>query len=166
MEEKKIDVQDPVIPAPPKIPEELVEKAHMAAAQVLIEQSDPVKEEILKGAEHVVHNKTQAIRNRAEQEAKKALFDNNKSACGCFGFEEETTEGWAVRMMRVWHNFATAIWILIGMVTFAPVVFLASKIKVIVKKSWVAVLLAIVLYLAWVLSPLWLHFLGTLEGLV
>lgn len=81
--------------------------------------------------------------------------DNKKSACECFGYEEENTEKWAVKLMKVWHNCITAIWIFIGMFTFAPVTFLAKKLNI--KKTWLAVTLATLIYIAFVLIPLWVY---------
>ena len=57
-------------------------------------------------------------------------------------------------MMAIIHNAFTLIWVIIGTFTFAPVTFIAKKIKVIFKKSWVAVLLAIIIYLAIILTPI------------
>lgn len=147
-------------------PEDMVEKAHAAATAVLIEKSDPVKTEIMKGAEQVVHNKTKAIRDRAELEAKKAMFENNKGACGCFGFEEETTERWAVAYMKIWNRIFTFIWLITGSVTFAPVLFISGKLNAIIKRAWVAVVLSIIIYAALALSPLWVHFITKVRGIV
>lgn len=147
-------------------PEALVEKAHSAATVTLIEQSDEVKTEILKGAEQVVHNKTAEIKNRAEQQAKKALFDNNRDACACFGFDEGTTERWAVNYMKIWNRLFTLLWLIAGSITFAPVLFISGKLKAIVKRAWLAVVLAIVIYVAVALSPLWIHIINEIRGIV
>ena len=147
-------------------PEKLVEQAHSAATATLIEKSDTVKTEILKGAEQVVHNKTEEIKNRAEQQAKKALFENNKGACGCFGFDEDTTERWAVNYMKNWNRIFTLIWLIVGSVTFAPVLFISVKLKSIVRRAWVAVVLAILIYAAAALSPLWFHLLSKVRAIV
>jgi len=139
-------------------PESLVEQASAAATVTLITESDEVKTEILRGAEQVVHNKTEEIKNRAERQAKKELFENNRGACGCFGFEEETTERWAVNYMKIWNRIFTLLWLIAGSITFAPVLFISSKLKAIVKRAWVAVALAIIVYVALILSPLWVRF--------
>jgi hypothetical protein len=147
-------------------PESLVEQASAAATVTLIQESDEVKTKILKGAEQVVHNKTEEIKNRAERQAKKELFENNRGACGCFGFEEETTERWAVNYMKIWNRIFTLLWLIVGSVTFAPVLFISSKLKAIIKRAWVAVVLAIIIYVALLLSPLWIHLITKVRAMV
>lgn len=147
-------------------PEKMVERAHSAATETLIKKSNEVKAKILKGAEQVVHNKTEEIKNKAEQQAKKALFDNNRDACACFGFEEATTEKWAVKYMKGWNSLFTLVWLIVGSVTFAPVLFIAGKLKAIIKRGWIAVLIAIIIYAGAALSPLWVHLISKVRGII
>lgn len=126
---------------------ELVESAFNQAVVHRVATDEDVKNELLDSAGKVIKNKTNAIKERAEQEEKEAYFNNRKGACDCFGYDEATTEKWAVNFMNFWHNIMTAIWILAGCFTFAPITFVAKKIKVIFKKTWVAVTLAMIIYL-------------------
>lgn len=126
---------------------ELVENAFNQAVIHRVATDESVQADLLDSAEKVVKNKTNAIRERADLEDKTAYFQNKKGACECFGYNEETTEKWAVKMMNFWHNIMTALWLLIGFFTFAPITFVAKKITVIFKKSWVAITLSIVIYL-------------------
>jgi hypothetical protein len=106
-----------------------------------------VQNTLLDSAEKVIKNKTDAIRARAELEDKTAHFHNKKGACECFGYNEESTEKWAVDVMSLWYNVATAIWLLVGFFTFAPIAFVAKKITVIFKKTWIAVTISTIIYL-------------------
>lgn len=126
---------------------ELVEEAFGQAIIHRVTNDEAVQNELLDSADRVIKNKTNAIKDRAEQEEKEAHFNNKKGACECFGYNEATTEKWAVSVMNFWHNIMTAIWLFIGCFTFAPITFVAKKITVIFKKSWIAVLLAVVIYL-------------------
>ena len=157
-----IDIRQPT-EQPPKAGD-MVEQAFSAAVVATVTNNEKVQCEIVEGAEQVISNKTKAIKAQAELEAKEAHFNNKKGACECFGFNETTTEKWAVTLMGFWHNVATAIWIVIGMFTFAPITFVAKKIRVIIKKAWVAVLVAIVIYLIVALSPFWLRIVSTING--
>lgn len=139
---------------------EMVDQAFNAAIVSTVENDAKVQTELLESAEKVIHNRTNAIKADAEREEKEAHFNNKKSACECFGYNESTTEKWAVTMMGIWHGVITAIWILIGMFTFAPVTFVAKKISVIIKKTWVAVAAAILIYALIATSPLWLRLIG------
>lgn len=127
---------------------ELVESAFQQAVVHKVATDEAVQTELLDSAGKVIKNKTSAIRERADQEEKEAYFNNRKGACDCFGYNEATTPKWAVNVMNIWHNVMTALWLFIGFFTFAPVTFVAKKITVIFKKTWLAVLVALVLYLA------------------
>lgn len=133
---------------------QLVESAFGQAIVARVNENQDIQEELLNSADTVVRNKLNAIKSRADAEDKEAHFNNKKGACECFGYNETTTEKWAVNTMNVWHNIMTAIWLFIGFFTFAPVTFIAKKIAVIFKKAWLAVLLAVIIYLAVILVPL------------
>ena len=133
---------------------QLVESAFGQAIVARVSENQDIQEELLNSADTVVRNKLNAIKSRADAEDKETHFNNKKGACECFGYNETTTEKWAVNTMNVWHNIMTAIWLFIGFFTFAPVTFIAKKIAVIFKKAWLAVLLAVLIYLAVILVPL------------
>lgn len=126
---------------------ELVEEAFNQAVIHKVTTDESLQEELLGSADKVIKNKTNAIKERADQEDKEAYFNNKKGACECFGYNEKTTEKWAVKVMNSWHNVMTAIWLFVGFFTFAPITFVAKKITVIFKKSWIAVIIAIIIYL-------------------
>lgn len=132
----------------------LVEEAFGQAVVAQVANNTEVQQELLGSADKVIKSKVEAIKSRVDQEDKEAHFNNKKNACECFGYNEATTEKWAVDLMNLWHNIMTAIWICVGFVTFAPITFTAKKITVIFKKSWVAILCAIVLYLLIVALPI------------
>ena len=134
--------------------DEVINSAFNSALINKIGQSDELKEDLMSSAERVIKNKVGKIDSDAERESKKAYFNNKKDACECFGYTEETTEKWAVNAMNVWHNIMTAIWIVFGCITFAPITFVARKIKAIFKQTWLAVLLAVIIYLLVVLVPI------------
>lgn len=126
---------------------ELVESAFNQAIVHKVATDEAVQTDLLNSAGKIIKNKTNAIKERAQQEEKAAYFNNRKGACECFGYDETTTEKWAVNVMNLWHNIMTAIWILFGCFTFAPITFVAKKINVIFKKTWAAVMLATLIYL-------------------
>lgn len=144
--------------------ENMVEQAFTEAVAVTVKNDENVQKEIMHNAEKVIHNKTSALKAEAEREAKEAHFNNKKSACECFGYNETTTERWAVSLMGIWHNFITAIWIIIGMFTFAPVTFVAKKLSVLIKTAWVAVLFAIIIYALIVCSPFLFRLITSVNG--
>ena len=126
---------------------ELIESAFQQAVVHKVATDKGVQDDLLDSADRVIKNKTSALRERADQEEKEAYFNNRRGACDCFGYNEATTPKWAVNVMNAWHNVMTALWLFIGFFTFAPVTFVAKKITVIFKKTWLAVVVSIVLYL-------------------
>lgn len=132
---------------------ELVEGAFNQAVFHRVATDENMQKTLLDSAEKVIKNKTDAIRERADLEDKTAYFRNKKGACECFGYNEETTEKWAVKAMNIWHNIMTAIWLCIGFFTFAPITFVAKKIIIIFKKTWIAVAVAVIIYLIIICVP-------------
>ena len=132
----------------------LVDKAFNQAIVNRVVENETVQADLLESADTVIKNKLNAIKSQAETEDKEAHFNNKKGACECFGYNETTTEKWAVNVMNIWHNAMTFLWIVIGFFTFAPITFISKKISVIFKKAWLAVLLAIIIYLAMTVLPL------------
>lgn len=126
---------------------DLVDSAFNQAVIHTVQTDESVQTDLLGSAEKVIKNKTSAIRERAEKEEKEAYFNTRKGACDCFGYNEATTPKWAVKVMNAWHSVMTAIWLCIGFFTFAPITFVAKKITVIFKKTWIAILLSIIIYL-------------------
>lgn len=126
---------------------ELIESAFNQAVIHTVQTDENVQTELLDSAEKVIKNKTNAIKEKADLEEKTAHFNNRKSACECFGYNENTTEKWAVTAMNFWHNIMTAIWIVVGALTFAPIAFVAKKIVVIFKIVWLAFVVAAVIYI-------------------
>lgn len=140
-------VEKPTTQAAQDKAEELIETAFQQAVVHKVTTDEGVQAELLDSADKVIKNKTSALRERADQEEKEAYFNNRRGACDCFGYNETTTQKWAVNVMNAWHNVMTALWLFIGFFTFAPVTFVAKKITVIFKKTWLAVVVSIVLYL-------------------
>ena len=132
---------------------ELIEGAFNQAIVHKVKTDENVQNQLLDSADKVIQNKVNAVKERAELEDKEAHFNNKKGACECFGYNEKSTEKWAVNVMSWWHNIMTAIWVLIGSFTFAPVTFVAKKIKVIFKATWLCVVLALIIYLGILAIP-------------
>ena len=132
----------------------LVETMFNQAVMHEVSNNDSLKETVLDTANTYVDTKMKTLKKKVDTEHKEAVYDNNKDACESYGFNEKTTPTWAVNFMRWGYNVMLAIWIFIGSFSFMPVIFVAKKIAVGVKKVWVAVILALVIYLAVTLVPI------------
>jgi alpha-galactosidase/6-phospho-beta-glucosidase family protein len=142
--------------------DKLVEEVFTQAVTHRVKNDTELQDKMLDTAKKFTETKMEVIKNKVDKEDKEAFFDSNQSACECFGYEEKTTEKWAVSMMKKWHNIMTAIWLGIGFFTYAPIAFIAKKISVIFKKTWIAVIIALILYLGITLSPLWISLINGL----
>lgn len=150
-----IEFNKNVVQAKPTKPltSELIEQSLGQAIVHKVTTDDKVQERLLSTADKVIDNAMNEAESEAETADKKAYFYNKKGACECWGYDEDTTDKRFVKLMSIIHSIFTTVWIAIGAFTFAPIVFVAKKISVIVKKTWIAVVIAILIYLAIILIP-------------
>lgn len=158
-ENEKIDVKALIDEEKKAIIEEedklsLVDKGVDAAIVHKITNDDDVKSRLLDTANDIINNKLDEKQNDSERDKKRAALENNKDACDLYGIDEKTVPIWVVKAAKIVQDFWYMVWIIIGFATTAPVVFLSKKLSVVFKRTWVAVLLAITIYLAAVLVPL------------
>lgn len=110
--------------------------------------TDDVREQLLSTAKKVVQDKAETIADAAEKENKAQHFKKHEDACNYFGYDEQTTSKFHVKAMAFWAFVLNTIYIFtIGYFVVAPVSFILKKLVVVVKKTWVAVLLALLIYL-------------------
>lgn len=158
-ENEKIDVKALIDEEKKAIIEEedklsLLDRGVDAAIVHKIINDDDVRSRLLDTANDIINNKLDEKQNDSERDKKRAALENNKDACDLYGIDEKTVPIWVVKAAKIVQNFWYIVWIIIGFVTTAPVVFLSKKLSVVFKRTWVAVLLAITIYLAAVLVPL------------
>lgn len=158
-ENKKIDVKalienekNAIIKAEENL--SLVDRGVDAAIIHKIANDDEVKSRMLSTASDIINNKLDEKQQDSERDKKRAALKNNKDACDLYGIDEKTVPIWVVKIAKIVQDFWYIVWIIIGFFTTAPIVFLSKKISVVFKRTWVAVLLAVIIYLAVVLVPL------------
>jgi hypothetical protein len=135
-------------------PNELIDTAINTAIIQRIKTDEKVQENFFKTADTVIENKLETAQSNAEGEAKEAHLKNNQDACDLYGIDEKTVPKWVVNVAKIVQDFWYAFWLIVGFFTTAPIVFLSKKIMVVFKKTWIAVALAIVVYLAIVLTTI------------
>ena len=138
---------------------QLIDQGVDAAVFHKIQNDENVQSRMLNTADKIIGNKLEEKENDAERTKKEAVLKNNKDACDLYGIDEKTVPMWVVRIANVAQNFWYIVWLIIGFVTTAPIVFLSKKIAVVFKRTWIAVMLAIVIYLAAVFVPLLINYL-------
>ena len=136
----------------------LVDEGIKAAVVHKIKNDETVQERMLNAADTLIDNKLEEASNESERQKKEAVFKNNKDACDLYGIDEKTVPTWVVRGAKMAHSFWYVVWLIIGFFTTAPIVFLAKKITVILKRTWVAVLFAILIYAAVIFTPILINY--------
>lgn len=126
--------------------QQLVENVFNQAVMHEVSNSEELKEKVLETAHNYVDTKMQTLATKVDSEHKEAVFDNNKDACESYGFNEKRTPLWAIRFMKVGYSAMLAIYIFLASFTVMPVIFLMKKIQVAVKKTWIAIILALIIY--------------------
>ena len=133
---------------------ELIEGMFKDGIRYQVANNEELQNKVLETAKTYTETKMQVIQTDVDTEHKEAVFNNKKDACESYGFSEKTTPIWAIKLMSVGYSIMLGIWLFIGSFTFMPVIFVARKISVGLKKTWVAVLFAVSIYLGVVLLPL------------
>lgn len=134
--------------------QELVETMFEQAIQHQVKNNDDLKNQVLGTAKIYTETKMQTISTQVDTEHKEAVFNNQKDACESYGFNEKTTPIWAVKFMAVGYSVMLAIYIFVASFTVMPVIFLMKKIQVAVKRTWIAIIMALLIYLAVTLVPI------------
>lgn len=134
--------------------QQLVEKMFNDAIVNRVANDQELNTQVLQTAKTYVNTSMQTISTNVDTKYKEAVFVNNKDACESYGFNEKTTPTWAVRLMKFGYSIMLAIYLFVASFTVMPVIFLMKKIQVAVKFTWLAILLALFIYLAIWLSPI------------
>lgn len=133
--------------------DELLHNMINQAVVAEVSQNPELKEEVLNTARTITATKMEVYKQNADTEHKEARYNNAKDACECYGSNEKTAPIWAINFMSWGYNVVLAIWILIGTFTFMPVIFMTKKISVGLKKTWIAILAALIIYLCITFVP-------------
>jgi len=134
--------------------DEIVDKTLEQGLRYKIGTDKKVQEKILKTSDIIIDSKLGTQQSKAEKQDKESYQQNHKDACDLYGIDEKTVPKWVVNIAVKVQNFWYAFWLIVGFFTTAPVVFLSKKIKVVFKKTWVAVALALTIYLSIILVPI------------
>lgn len=146
-------IEQPVQPIADR-KEHLVDAMFEQAVINQVATNEDLQDKVLNTAEKYTKVKMNKIETDVDTEFKEAVFNNNRDACESYGFDETKTPIWAVKFMRWGYNIMLAIWLFIGSFTFMPVIFVAKKVSVGVKRTWIAGLIAIILYVCATVLPI------------
>lgn len=134
--------------------ETIIETMFDQAVMSRVAQDIDLQDKVLDTAKKYTEVKMNKIETDVDTEYKEAIFNNNKDACESYGFDEKRTPIWAVNFMKIGYNIMLAIWLFIGSFTFMPMIFIARKVSVGVKKTWIAGVIAVILYVCATVLPI------------
>lgn len=137
---------------------QVTDLVHGAFNQAVVHQmknNDELRDKILNTAENCVKTEINTLQTESKTKNTAAKFDSAKDACECYGFgnKEKTTPTWAINIMKCGYSAVLFLWIIFDTFTIMPIVFITKKIQVGIKATWLAILLAVVIYLAFTVLP-------------
>lgn len=143
---------------------DLVGDAFNSAAIATIKNDEALKDKILDTAKDCVEKEVDKIKTDTNTRNTASKFDSAADACSCYCFDkkEKTTPIWAVRFMKGGYNLVLLIYLIFATFTVLPITFLFKKIQVGIKMTWLAIALAVVIYLCFTLGPVLVTLLRTL----
>lgn len=129
-----------------KSEQEIIDTLKKAAVVNEVQNDDKTKNDIMKHAHKTIANRLEEISAKNSKDAQVAYFEANKDACVCYGIERQVPI-WQTRLMKFGHSFWFFIYWVVATLTICPVNVFAKGLKAFFKHSWLAITLAILLYL-------------------
>lgn len=90
----------------------------------LVDEVDATEERKGEETEEPILNTDKVQNDKKEKKVSKPI-----NPLDCFGMEEERTEKWLLKCVRFWYCTMSFIWFIIGALTFAPVIYISSKVE-------------------------------------
>lgn len=103
------------------------------------------------------------IGNQLTKDEQETAYDANSEACDNVGINKGSPK-WAIDWARFENNLWTGIWLIVSFVTVLPINVFSKGLKKFFKNSWVALVLAIVIWALIVTSPLWGTWIAKMRG--
>lgn len=105
----------------------------------LVEQDEEVAKKVEDTAKKIIDSHIAEQNNRAQ-------FDVNKNACEIYGVEK-SVPAWQQNMMKLGAGFWFVVYFIIATVTIAPISTFTFKLVNVFKKTWIAIVVAVLAYL-------------------
>lgn len=105
-------------------------------------------------AKVLIDNQLSETENKAAAKNEKSFWERNKSAVKMYGYSEENPRpNWQTALMKTGSNVWFVIYYIIATLTVCPLSVFFDVFKAIFKKGWVAMVVAILLYLLLTFGP-------------
>jgi hypothetical protein len=139
------------------VTEQYIDTAVAASIHAQVKENEEVRDRITEHGLNVLTTELSTQKKKLENKKAKVNFDSNKVACQIYGVDD-TVPIWQQGLMKFWYNILFIMYFVVASFTIAPIVFVAIKMQNAIKKSWITYVLAFLLYLAIVGTPMLLTF--------
>lgn len=133
--------------------DESVDYSNKAVAQWLtcfidnsVRDDEEVQDKLKVQSKSAINNVLDTIDKKIVSEQQDANFKANEAACNAYGIEKSCPI-WLQKVMKCGYNFWSFIYSTIAFITIVPVNIFFQGISHFIKKNWIAIILAIALYL-------------------
>ena len=125
---------------------EMIEKMHQAAILKQVQTDEETNKKFMDQAKKTVENQLDTIDKENVAHRQQATYIANREACRCYGIEEAVPL-WQIRMMRFGHSIWFIIYWLFATVTICPINVFVTGINAFIKRTWLSIIIAILIYL-------------------
>ena len=159
----EIVFQKPEETVPAPTTNTLVQQAFDQAKVHLIKTDENLQGKILDTAQDCIETEIDTLKTDTDTKHTESKFHSAKDACACYLIDEKetTTPTWGTFMMKGGYGLILFIYIIVATFTIAPTMFILKKVQVGIKQTWAAILLALIIYLGVIITPIILTILRT-----
>ena len=126
----------------------LVEQIHEQAKYDIVKNDEQVQKSIVETAKKNIEVEMDTLSNKVEKENNKANMERNAEACSIFGYssKKDIVEKWQQKMMVIVYNIWFVIYWFFASFTIAPIIFVFGKLQEGLKRTWLSITIAIIIY--------------------
>ena len=140
--------------------EEIISDLHKAAILNQVKNDEDTNAKFIQQAKKTVDNELNTINEENKNKRQQATYNSNKEACRCYGIADAVPL-WQVNLMKVGHSIWFVLYWIFATVTICPINVFMTGINAFIKKSWVSLIIALLIYLIFAVGiPLLNYYLG------
>lgn len=124
----------------------IIDEVHKQAVVATVQNSENVRNRVLKQAEKSIDNELQSIDQENIKRLQATTYDANKDACSNYGINSDVPL-WQIRLMKIGSAFWFIIYWIVATVLICPINVFCKGLKSFIKQSWLVIIVGVLLYL-------------------
>lgn len=124
----------------------IIDEVHKQAVVATVQNSEDVRNRVLKQAEKSIDNELQSIDQENIKRLQATTYDANKDACSNYGINSDVPL-WQIRLMKIGSSFWFIIYWIVATLIICPINVFCKGLKAFIKQSWLVVIVGVILYL-------------------